>query len=203
VVELDRPKRAPRRHGAKSDPLDAIRAAQEALSRTRLGPHAAVGNARPFRCCWQLAAPRSTPRSRHNSKCISDMRGCVLPRLAARASSVTDPVTTLAVSEGQVGGSGVVPNGQRVAHSFGDEVAGRSPATSAAAAKPSARSRSVGRTGMEFKAVGAPGPAGPKRSPSQARTPMAPGRNTPLTGLLPGRRLGAGLPEGVERRRWA
>jgi transposase len=26
-VELDRPKRAARRHGAKSDPLDAIRAA--------------------------------------------------------------------------------------------------------------------------------------------------------------------------------
>jgi transposase len=37
VVELDRPERAKRRHGAKSDPLDAIRAAREALSRTRLG----------------------------------------------------------------------------------------------------------------------------------------------------------------------
>ena len=37
VVELDRPKRAPRRNGAKSDPLDAIRAAREALARTRLG----------------------------------------------------------------------------------------------------------------------------------------------------------------------
>ena len=31
VVELDRPKRAARRHGAKSDPLDATRAAREAL----------------------------------------------------------------------------------------------------------------------------------------------------------------------------
>ena len=29
VVELDRPKRATRRHGAKSDPLDATRAARE------------------------------------------------------------------------------------------------------------------------------------------------------------------------------
>ena len=29
VVELDRPKRATRRHGAKSDPLDASRAARE------------------------------------------------------------------------------------------------------------------------------------------------------------------------------
>jgi transposase len=37
VVELDRPQRAARRNGAKSDPLDAVRAAREALSRTRLG----------------------------------------------------------------------------------------------------------------------------------------------------------------------
>lgn len=37
VVELDRPKRAARRNGAKSDPLDAIRAAREAMARPRLG----------------------------------------------------------------------------------------------------------------------------------------------------------------------
>lgn len=37
VIELDRPERATRRHGAKSDPLDAIRAAREALARPRLG----------------------------------------------------------------------------------------------------------------------------------------------------------------------
>ncbi len=37
VVELDRPKRSARRHGAKSDPLDAIRAAREAMARPRLG----------------------------------------------------------------------------------------------------------------------------------------------------------------------
>lgn len=37
VIELDRPERAKRRNGAKSDPLDAIRAAREALSRPRLG----------------------------------------------------------------------------------------------------------------------------------------------------------------------
>ncbi|MEZ5225845.1 MAG: IS110 family transposase [Acidimicrobiales bacterium] len=36
VVELDRPKRANRRHGAKSDPIDAVRAAREALSREHL-----------------------------------------------------------------------------------------------------------------------------------------------------------------------
>ncbi|MBC7561081.1 MAG: IS110 family transposase [Dermatophilaceae bacterium] len=37
VIELDRPKRALRRNGAKTDPLDAIRAAREALARPRLG----------------------------------------------------------------------------------------------------------------------------------------------------------------------
>jgi transposase len=37
VVELDRPKRAARRNGAKSDPLDAIRAAREAMARPRWG----------------------------------------------------------------------------------------------------------------------------------------------------------------------
>ena len=37
VIELDRPKRAARRNGAKSDPLDAIRAAREALARPRSG----------------------------------------------------------------------------------------------------------------------------------------------------------------------
>ncbi len=37
VIELDRPKRAARRNGAKSDPLDAIRAAREAMARPRVG----------------------------------------------------------------------------------------------------------------------------------------------------------------------
>ena len=36
VVELDRPKRPARRAGAKSDPIDAERAARDALARTRL-----------------------------------------------------------------------------------------------------------------------------------------------------------------------
>jgi transposase len=43
VVELDRPKRTPRRHGAKSDPIDAIRAAREALGRDRLAQPRAAG----------------------------------------------------------------------------------------------------------------------------------------------------------------
>src|SRR5215213_8304856 len=43
VIELDRPKRAARRHGAKSDPLDAIRAAREALGRDQLAQPRAAG----------------------------------------------------------------------------------------------------------------------------------------------------------------
>lgn len=37
VIELDRPNRPARRGGAKSDPLDAVRAAREALARNHLG----------------------------------------------------------------------------------------------------------------------------------------------------------------------
>lgn len=37
IIELDRPERARRRHGAKSDALDAVRAAREALARPRWG----------------------------------------------------------------------------------------------------------------------------------------------------------------------
>ena len=44
VVELDRPKRAARRHGAKSDALDAIRAAREALGRDQLAQPRAAGH---------------------------------------------------------------------------------------------------------------------------------------------------------------
>src|ERR671911_980823 len=44
VLELDRPKRPARRHGAKSDPLDAIRAAREALSRDQLAQPRAAGH---------------------------------------------------------------------------------------------------------------------------------------------------------------
>jgi transposase len=43
VVELDRPARPARRHGAKSDPLDAARAAREALSRPQLAQPRAGG----------------------------------------------------------------------------------------------------------------------------------------------------------------
>ena len=46
VIELDRPKRAARRNGAKSDPLDAIPAAREAIARPRLGTPRSSGGER-------------------------------------------------------------------------------------------------------------------------------------------------------------
>jgi transposase len=57
VVELDRPKRAARRHGAKSDPLDATRAAREALGRDRLAQPRATGQRAALSV--RLAARRS------------------------------------------------------------------------------------------------------------------------------------------------
>jgi transposase len=57
VIELDRPVRAQRRNGAKSDPLDAIRAAREALARPRLGTPRSGGDRQALSVL--LAARRS------------------------------------------------------------------------------------------------------------------------------------------------
>jgi transposase len=57
VVELDRPDRPARRHGAKSDPLDAYRAAREALSRVMLASPRAPGSRAALSV--RLAARRS------------------------------------------------------------------------------------------------------------------------------------------------
>ncbi len=57
VIELDRPERAKRRNGAKSDPLDAIRAAREALARPRLGTPRSGGDRQALAVL--LAARRS------------------------------------------------------------------------------------------------------------------------------------------------
>jgi transposase len=57
VVELDRPKRAARRHGATSDPLDATRAAREALAREQLAQPRAAGHRAAV--AVRLAARRS------------------------------------------------------------------------------------------------------------------------------------------------
>src|SRR6187401_407288 len=68
VIELDRPKRAARRNGAKSDPLDAIRAAREAMVRPRLGTPRGGGERQACRCFWPLAVPRSMPPPRPNCR---------------------------------------------------------------------------------------------------------------------------------------
>jgi transposase len=57
VVELDRPKRAARRHGATSDPIDATRAARAALSREQLAQPRAAGQRAALSV--RLAARRS------------------------------------------------------------------------------------------------------------------------------------------------
>jgi transposase len=61
VVELDRPKRAARRHGAKSDPIDATRAAREALGRDQLAQPRAAGLRAAL--SLRLAARRSAVQS--------------------------------------------------------------------------------------------------------------------------------------------
>ena len=57
IYELDRPERAKRRNGAKSDKTDAIRAAREALSRDQLGTPRATGDRQALAVL--LAARRS------------------------------------------------------------------------------------------------------------------------------------------------
>ena len=67
VVELDRPKRAPRRHGAKSDPLDATRAAREAWAVTSSPSPERPDPAPRYRCGWLPAVPRSRPPATPNA----------------------------------------------------------------------------------------------------------------------------------------
>jgi transposase len=66
VVELDRPERARRRGGVKSDPADAIRAAREAIARTRVG----------------------TPRGSGPDPAQAAIRQALATRLAIRRSAV-------------------------------------------------------------------------------------------------------------------
>lgn len=49
VIEIDRPTRPARRNGSKSDPLDAVRAAREALARTRWATPRARGEREAMR----------------------------------------------------------------------------------------------------------------------------------------------------------
>jgi len=62
VIELDRPTRTKRRGGKKSDPLDAVRAAREALSRPELGEPRTMGDRGALSVL--LAARRSAVEAR-------------------------------------------------------------------------------------------------------------------------------------------
>lgn len=87
VLELDRPKRAARRHGAKSDAIDAERAAREALSRTH------------------LAAPKTGPERAALAMHLTARRGAVAGATTAqrqlRALVITAPEAVRARFRGQ------------------------------------------------------------------------------------------------------
>jgi transposase len=74
VVELDRPQRAARRNGAKSDELDAIRAAREALSREHLAQPRARGDREAVRVL--LITRRGAIRAR--TKAINHLKALVV-----------------------------------------------------------------------------------------------------------------------------
>jgi transposase len=114
VVELDRPKRAARRHGAKSDPLDATRAAPEALSRDQLAEPRAAGHRAALSV--RLAARRSAVQAATDAQrqlhalvvaapdtLRSRLRGLTTPRLIStcgrlRQRTDPDPETTATVA---------------------------------------------------------------------------------------------------------
>src|SRR5215216_3921611 len=94
VVELDRPKRAARRHGAKSDPLDAIRAAREALGRDQLAQPRAAGHraALSVRLAARRSAVQATTDAQRQLHALvvaapdtlrSRLRGLTTPRLVS------------------------------------------------------------------------------------------------------------------------
>jgi transposase len=74
VVEVDRPKRAARRNGAKSDELDAIRAAREALEREHLAQPRARGDREAVRVL--LITRRGAVRAR--TKAINHLKALIV-----------------------------------------------------------------------------------------------------------------------------
>ena len=80
VIELDRPNRPARRNGAKSDPLDAVRAGREVLAREHLAQPRAAGEraappapgpcpARPSGAGWPCAARLPPAGSSQTASC--------------------------------------------------------------------------------------------------------------------------------------
>jgi transposase len=94
VVELDRPKRAARRHGARSDPIDAARAAREALGRDQLAQPRAAGQraALPVRLTARRSAVQAGTDAQRQLHALvvaapdalrSRLRGLTTPRLVS------------------------------------------------------------------------------------------------------------------------
>jgi transposase len=114
VAELDRPKRTARRHGAKSDPLDAIRAAREALSRDQLAQPRAAGHraALSVRLAARRSAVQATTDAQRQLQALvvaapealrSRLRDLTTPRLVStcgrlRLRADTDPETAATVA---------------------------------------------------------------------------------------------------------
>ena len=104
VLELDRPKRVARRHGAKSDPLDAIRAAREALGRDQLAQPRAAGHRAALSV--RLAARRSAVQAATDAQrqlhalvvaapdsLRGRLRGLTTPRLVATCGRLRQQTT--------------------------------------------------------------------------------------------------------------
>jgi transposase len=114
VVELDRPKRTTRRHGAKSDPLDATRAAREALGRDRLAQPRAAGHraALSVRLTARRSAVQATTDAQRQLHALvvaapdglrSRLRSLTTPRLVSSCGRLrqrvdTDPETAATVA---------------------------------------------------------------------------------------------------------
>jgi transposase len=114
VVELDRPERAKRRGGAKTDAIDAVRAAREALARPRLGTPRAGGQRQALAVL--LAGRRSAVAGATNTerqvrslliaapeKLRSRFAGLTLPAIITTAARLrvptgADQVTTLTIT---------------------------------------------------------------------------------------------------------
>jgi Transposase len=91
VVEIDRPARPARRNGAKSDDLDAVRAAREALSRQHLAAPRARGDREAMRVL--LAARHGAVIAR--TKAVSQLKALIVnaPEALRRVSCVLTAVS--------------------------------------------------------------------------------------------------------------
>jgi hypothetical protein len=94
VVEVGRPKRPPRRTGAKSDALDAVRAAREALAQDHLGVPRRRGDREALRVLLatrhSACGRRSAPSTSSRRWSWAPLRSCVLS-FAALAPTARSP----------------------------------------------------------------------------------------------------------------